>query len=492
MEVLVLESSTSAAKAMVYDFNDSNVEILSEPYTPDIGMGGLLDARKVYLATMRLGRKLAEGRNIRAIAVCGVWHSILACDETMSPVLPVYLWNFTGTGGISRKIRNNKELAREIYRNTGCMPNITYQPYALMHMSEHGLDLRDKYFASQAGYHFLRLTGKRRETRSIVSGMGFLNIHRLEYDETIMDLCSVRSEQFGELVDYRATAPLNEEGAELLGLPIGIPVVPPHSDGALNQLGNNAIGPDTMTFSVGTSAALRLSTDRPVLSDPPNTWCYVGVENRISGAATNGACNCIDWVKRTLLANRWSFEELENAFSDDHLDDAEKSPLFLPFLYGERCPGWNDLRRGGFRNLDGVCDVYALFRAVAEGVLFNIYQCYEILTQFSGTPKKTILSGGILNSNGWTRMAADIFQQELILSPNPHASLLGGAAPALCAAGAIGHPGEFSFRETPTDSGESEVEPRTVLPRREFADRYREKFERYLEHYRNENADAGL
>lgn len=476
MQVLVLESSTGAAKAMLYDNETGVVEILTESYDSDIGGHGTLDAQKVYLATMRLGRRLAEGRNIRAVAVCGVWHSILACDENMTPVTPAYLWNFTGTGTISRKYRNDKNLSREIYRHTGCMPNITYQPYALMYMAENGLSFRGKYFASQAGYHFFRLTGKRRETRNIVSGMGFLDIHRLEYDELVADLCSVSPRQFGELVDYRATAFLNEEGAELLGLPIGLPVVPPHSDGALNQIGNGAMCPETMTFSVGTSAAIRLSTDQPVLSDPPATWCYVGVEGWISGAATNGACNCVDWFKKTMLQDRWSFEELEPGLSDEKGRDIDASPIFLPFLYGERCPGWNDLRRGGFRNLNGTNNVGDLFRAVTEGVLFNVFQCYEILTKLAGTPEKIVLSGGILNSKAWTQMAADIFQREFVLSPNPHASLIGGVALALHAAGAIGHPNDFSYKEN--TAGISMVSFRS-----EMADRYRHRFEKYLEYY---------
>ncbi|MCD8138704.1 MAG: hypothetical protein LUE17_02820 [Planctomycetaceae bacterium] len=469
MLVLVLESSTSAAKALLYDADAGVVATASENYGPDIDAGGLHDADAVFRLTARLGRKVADGREVAAVAVCGVWHSLVACDDAMRPVTPTYLWNFTGTDHICRDIRSDSPRARAIYTNTGCMPNITYQPYAVLHMRRNGLAPEGKRFASQAGYNFFHLTGERLETRSIVSGMGFLNTHTREYDEEILALCGLAAEQLGMLTDYRGVCPLSPAGAELLGIPPGIPVVPPHSDGALNQVGNGASTTGSMTFSVGTSAAIRLSTDRPILSDPPATWCYVGVEGWMSGAATNGACNCINWFKETVLKNAWSFDELGR-----DLLDRSRTPTFLPFLFGERCPGWDDTRRGGFCDLNGDDGAPALFRAVSEGILYNVYQCYRILTDLSGQPERIILSGGILNSPGWVQMAADIFCRELLVSDNPHASLLGGAALALHAAGRL--PDLATFGETALDS---------VTPRADATDGYRAKFDRYLHFYTN-------
>ena len=467
MQVLVLEASTSAAKALVYDLELGVVAEEGEAYSPEIDSGGVHDAHQVYLSMMRLGRKAAAGRDIAAIGVGGVWHTILACDSAMNPVSRTYLWNFTGTDAISRSVRNQTEKAREIYRQTGCMPNITYQPYAILYMKEQGLDVRGKLFASQGGYNFFRLTGERLETKCITSGMGLLNTHKLRYDEGVMEMCGVTPEQFGELADYRSVRPLQKEAAEALGVAAGIPVVPPHADGALNQLGNGAMRPGRMTFSVGTSAAIRLSTAKPVLSDPPATWCYVGVEGWMSGAATNGACNCINWFKEDFLQNKWSFDELGSG-----LLDSGPTPVFLPFLFGERCPGWEDTRRGGFQDLTGQDSVASLFRAMSEGILFNVYQCYQILTKLDGVPNRIILSGGILNSKDWMQMAADIFQREIEISDSAQASMLGAAALALYAAGALESPNDFV-----------DVEQEKVFPRPASEGRYEEKYQRYLDFY---------
>jgi sugar (pentulose or hexulose) kinase len=35
-----------------------------------------------------------------------VWHSVVVCDDAMNPVSGVYLWNFTGTDAICRRVRS--------------------------------------------------------------------------------------------------------------------------------------------------------------------------------------------------------------------------------------------------------------------------------------------------------------------------------------------------------------------------------------------------
>jgi len=467
MQVLVLEASTTAAKALVYDDRQGAVAFESENYGPSIDKGGLHNATAVYDAIIRVGRAAAHGKKIGAIGTGGVWHSILACDNAMNPVTPAYLWNFTGTAATCGKIRENTPRSHEIYKNTGCMPNITYQPYAILHMEENGLDPDGKKFVSQGGYNFFRLTGEWCETFNIASGMGLLNIHKLAYDEGILDLCRIQASQLGPLVDYRAVRPLSAEAAGALGIQSGIPVVPQHSDGGLNQLGNGAMRPGYMTFSVGTSAAIRLSTDKPVLSDPPATWCYVGVAGYMAGAATNGACNCVNWFKERLLADKWSYRELEETLLDNG-----PAPTFLPFMFGERCPGWDDARRGAFEDLTGADDVRSLFRALSDGVLFNVYQCYEILTALAGTPSRVILSGGILNSPKWAQMAADIFGKDMLLSDNPNASMLGGAALALHAAGGLDDLAQF---------GATDLE--AIKPQAAPYDADRTRYRRYLKYY---------
>jgi hypothetical protein len=77
-----------------------------------------------------------------------------------------YLWNFAGTASICREIRSQKKFATAIYRRTGCMPNITCQPYTILYLRENGFDTKDKYFSRrfrvQAAGKYLPTSWQRR------------------------------------------------------------------------------------------------------------------------------------------------------------------------------------------------------------------------------------------------------------------------------------------------------------------------------------------
>lgn len=105
--VLVMESSTSAAKAMVYDREEGILGIESGSFGRETGSGGLHDPGKVFDTLAGLARKVASGHDIEAISLVGIWHGILACDSRMRSCSPAYLWNFPGTVNICRKIRSN-------------------------------------------------------------------------------------------------------------------------------------------------------------------------------------------------------------------------------------------------------------------------------------------------------------------------------------------------------------------------------------------------
>ncbi|WP_205647262.1 FGGY-family carbohydrate kinase [Actinobaculum sp. 313] len=150
------------------------------------------------------------------------------------------------------------------------------------------------------------------------------------------------------------------------------------------------------------------------------------------------------------------------------------TPVFLPFLFGERCPGWNDERRGGFLNVEASHTANDLYRAAQEGVLFNLYQCYKVLAEANGAPTEVMLSGGILKSSAWTQMAADIFGVPMSVNDVEQGSLLGAIILGMEQQGLIDDVRDYK----PTVV-------RTIDPDPSHRDFYEEKFARYLECYEN-------
>ena len=113
-----------------------------------------------------------------------------------------------------------------------------------------------------------------------------------------------------------------------------------------------------------------------------------------------------------------------------------------------------------------------LYRGIQQGVLFQLYLCYEFLTKSARDPKRILLSGGILNSRIWTQMCADIFGREMEVQESKQGSLMGAVILAR------------EVMKDLRDAGDYEPEIREVIrPCGKRHRQYMEQYERYLHVY---------
>ncbi len=466
MKVLVLESSTASAKAMLYDSEKGIIKSESVTYDESVCDIVTQDANGVVDAVLRVGASVASGQEIEAVALSGIWHSFLICDSAYRPKSRIYTWAFIGASKQAEKVRADAALSDEIYQKTGCAVNALYPLYKAMLLKDQiGKD--DKVMA-QGDYLFYSLTGEYLTSDCLASGSAMLDLKAKDYDDGLLKFCGLSREQLPEIVDYKKTAPLSEKAAAVLGIKAGIPVVTAHSDGAMNQVGAGATKKGVMTFSVGTSSAIRLVSDTPVTPQGGGTWCYLAPGSYLVGAATQGSTNCVDWFAGGILGGAKKYRELE-----DPIEFKDDNPYFLPFIFGERCPGWNDKRKGGFYGIGPSHKDSDLFYAILEGVLFNVFHCYKILTDVAKEPDVIKLSGGIVKSPVWSKMLTSIWQREFTIDKTDQASMLGGAALALHAAGGLSDIRAFG------GAGE-----RQLLPDKELAGYFEKRFENYLKLYK--------
>lgn len=461
MLILALESSTTSAKAMLYCTERGVLDLLTEEYLPETSDIETQDADGVFRQMMKVGRKVCVGRKIDLIVLSGIWHSVMLCDKDMNPQTRILSWADTKAADVCNRIRSKKEDVIEYYEKTGCTVNANYPLFKLLYFKEQGYRLENYYIFGQGSYITYRLTGKRIVTDCMASGSGLMNIHTKQYDSNLLAEIGITEEQLCKIVNYRDTAPLSETGAELLGLEVGIPVMPASADGALNQVGVGALEEGVMTFSVGTSAAIRLTTAKPIIPDEPSTWCYLSPTMWLTGAATSGACNCTDWFIDNFYQS--SYENIEK-----DIQHAKDTPVFLPFIFGERSPGWQDEKRGAFIGIQPYHSKEDFYLAVQEGILFNVFQCYKMLSELNGIPRRIILSGGILHSKSWTQMCADIFGTRMETPTVEQSSLMGAIVLALDYLGVIQSPNDFVF-------GKGEI----IIPNQDMTEVYQKKYQRY-------------
>lgn len=478
MNVVALEVSTSSAKCLLFSLREGIIQSYSVPFSEEVSDTASQDPKGVFAAAMEALTQVVRStdRKIAAIGLGGTWHSMLLLDKGRRPLGRIRTWADISATPLVNKIKEeDPKRVRVCYHKTGCMVHAIYPAWKYLYLKETQPELVAKtaYLASQIEYVFERLTGKAYLSKCIASGTGFFNINTLDWDEDILREAGLDPGRLGELKKATDTAPLLPEIAAQVSLPSGIPVTVGCADGALNQVGIGGWRERVMSFSVGTSAAIRMVYPEPKIPEEPSTWCYyLDDGKRIAGAATQGACNCLDWYLERVQSgsDAYDYQGFERGVREIGI---EKAPYFLPFLFGERCPGWREDRKGGFFDLEAAHTEYDLYYSVLEGTLFNIYQCYRILIELGGAPEEIIISGGIMNSEFWLQMAADIFGRELSTTGYTNDSTVGAALIALQAIGGVERIEDY----LPPITGR-------IAPCPERRELYQKRFQRYLELYK--------
>ena len=141
MEILVLEASTTSAKAMLYHTEDRSFEVKVRAYTGNYEDVTIHNAENVYLDMVSVGRELLDGRQVDMIALGGTWHSLVLCDGAVKPVTPVYPWSYTGAAPVCKRLRHDAEYVSRYYQKTGCMVNAIYPFFKLMMLREQGYEI---------------------------------------------------------------------------------------------------------------------------------------------------------------------------------------------------------------------------------------------------------------------------------------------------------------------------------------------------------------
>ena len=473
MNVIGLEVSTSSAKAILFS---STGELLAESTRPlpnGISQVTWQEPQGIFQVALECLKDVAsvDKGSIEAIGLGGIWHSLLLLDKERQPLEPIRTWADLSFTDSLFEVKEDQGLVDWVYGKTGCLGHGMYPLWKLygMRLLEHPALSQTSYISSQIEYLFTTLTGEIGVSACTASGSGLMNIHTVQWDEELLEFVGLNSNMVAEIKEGYYTAPLQRDIATMVGLKQGIPVTVGCADGALNQISSGGLANGIMTFSVGTSGALRLASPTPLLGEEPATWCYYLVDGqRLAGVATHATSN-LEWFMRQFSLDNDDHEHLAREASKLPVDSG---PLFFPFIYGERAPGWQENRTGGFVGLTSEHTVVHLYNAVLEGILFTLYQSFLELQKVASLPVDIRLSGGIIHSPYWSQMAADIFGSKLTTTGNVHESTLGAALFALQASGALEHVREY----TPPLMG-------TIMPHEERHRQYGKRFRRYLENY---------
>jgi gluconokinase len=432
--LLALDIGTSSARALLFDGQARAVPGLEarETYamrtTPD---GGVETEAEELLGHVEsaIDRVLAlagpEASRIQAVACCTFWHSVLGLDPAGAPLTPLLTWADMRSERFGAALRQTID-ERAYHARTGAFFHPLYLPTKFLWLREHPRYREVASWLSFGEFLFLRLFGRKACTISMASGTGLLDLHRGVYDEEILNAASVRPDQLSPLCDTQERfVGLREPYARRWPALRDVAWFPAVGDGACNNLGSGCSTPDRIGVMIGTSGAMRVAWRAEGVKIPWGLWCYRADRRRVvMGGALNDGGNLVEWCRKTL--NLGSPEAVERELAQ--MEPDAQGLTFLPFLAGERSPGWAANARASILGLRLSTRPVEILRAGMEAVALRFSLILGILRSAVPGTREIIASGGALHASPtWIQILADALGTPVAASAEPEASSRGAA-----------------------------------------------------------------
>ncbi len=402
------------------------------------------DTDAVYRATMHvLARVLADvrmrGNEVAAIGFSSAMHGVVCVDDTGEPIARAITWMDRRAHDIADRWREDGSAAK-LYTHTGAPmhPMLPVAKLRWLAEREPALFRRTARFVGLKELVVYRWTGEWLVDHGIASATGMLDLVTRTWDPVALELAGVTPERLSQPAKPSTTLRRFRRAiARELALVDDCAVVLASSDGALANIGVGTSVKGDVAVTLGTSGAVRVLDEQPLLDEQGRTFCYCADDTRyIVGGPTSGAGASLDWVTALLL------DEIpkERRFVRAAELAATVSPgadglVVLPFFGGERAPYWDSTLRGVFDGIDLAHTSRTLLRATFEGVVFGVRAVYEVVRQLAGDADRLLLTGGMTKAPFVRQLLADVFALPAAQPKQDEASAF---AAALVAGQAIG------------------------------------------------------
>jgi gluconokinase len=474
--VLTIDAGTSSARALLFDARGRLVEGIAaqERYEIRTTADGAAEDDP-DAAIERIGRCIdaalaqagAHAQQIGAVAVDTLVSNILAIDAQGRPLTPLLTYADTRNAHDAAALRRTLD-ERTVHDRTGCLLRTSYWPahLAWLRRTEPDIWRAAARWITLGEYLELRLFGQCRASLSVASWGGLLDRRRLAWDAPLLEILGLPPEKLSPLVDVDAPLMglLNPFAARWPALR-DVPWFPAIGDGAAANVGSGCLGRERIALTIGTSGAIRvvLPEQRSGASDqgsgadisllnpdsrtpgpahvPDGLWCYrVDRRRALLGGATSEGGNVYAWMHETLRLG--DPKAIERALAE--LPPDGHGLTILPFLAGERSPGWAGDVRATIAGIGLGTKPLEILRAGLESIAYRFALMFERLEARDWEPEadpsapSLIASGGaLLQSPAWMQIMADVLGRPVVVSAEPEATSRGVALLALAALGAI-------------------------------------------------------
>ncbi len=300
---------------------------------------------------------------------------------------------------------------------------------------------RTAHWLTVADFLTYKLSGEVITDFSIASRQLALDLHTLGWADDLIDAAGIPRHQFQQLLPSGARlGRILPEVAAATGLPESCIVGVGGHDHPLGGLAVGAFEPDTLIDSLGTSEACLLALDRP-FTDPAivaqGFEQGVFVVDRPMYFALGGLYTCgaaVEWFRGAFAGNA-SYDSLNEGAAA--VPPGSLGAHFLPHLRLGTPPDQDARSRGAFIGLNTDASPSVLYRALLEGIAYDLRNLKDAMTAIAGAPRDPrirIIGGGAKNEL-LLKIKATVYDRTLDVVEVEEAVSLGAALFAGLAAG---------------------------------------------------------
>lgn len=483
--ILALDVGTSSVRAVAFDSLGRELAGLAARRTyplhtstagaseadPDLLLERLWDAIDEVLE-----RAGPDAGRIAGVASCTFAITLIGLAPYGRPLTPLTTYADTRAADAVPILRARFD-EQAVHQRTGCTFHPSYLPARFLWYARTQPELFEQveHWVSLGEYMELQLFGAAAVSHSVASWSGLLDRRRLVWDAPLLAALPVNEAQLSPLTHLaqprRGLRPLFADRWPALR---DVPWFPAGGDGATANVGSGCVSPARAALTIGTSSAVRAVVEGEVEHVPAGLWCYrVDARRSLPGGALSEGGGLLSWMRDTL---RIEEQDLETALAEVPPDG--HGLTVLPFLAGERSPGWAGDARATIHGLSVATTPPEILRAGLEAVAYRIGLVFERLRPLLDENFRVIAGGGVaLHAPAWIHIIADVLSRPVALSQVQEPSARGAALLALEAMGVL----EDVALAPPQIGREIEPDPRRHAIYREGMARQQALYEQLVE-----------
>ncbi len=364
---------------------------------------------------------------VRCIGLSGQMLGVTLLDAGDMPIRPALLWN---DGRAAAECAELHRCLQDFSDIVGCRAMPGFSAPKLRWLTRHEPDAmaRTRRILLTKDYIRLALTGEAASDRADASATLLMDTARGDWHDGILAACGVDRGRLPRLVESAAiSGVLRGELATRWHLPAGTPVAGGGGDNMCAGVGVGALQAGAGYISLGTSGVYFVANDRfvPAHGGGMHTHRHAVPGLFAQHAVVLSAGAALAWIAGVI--GRRDIGELMAEVESQRLSP-DATPVFTPYLAGERTPHDNPLLTAAFSGLTHMTGPHHLVQAVLEGVALALADGHDALAADGARIERIALTGGGARSPLWSRLVAAAIGQPLHLAADHRSGPAIGAA----------------------------------------------------------------